>query len=64
MKANMGSTDRWIRLILGVIFILMFFFIASPVKYIGILGVIFVITALVKWCPLYILFGINTCPRK
>lgn len=60
MKANMGSVDRIIRLVVGLGLILLFFFTAAPIKYLGILGVIFVITALIKWCPLYTLFGIST----
>jgi hypothetical protein len=60
MKANMGSADRWIRFILGIGLILLFFFTAAPIKYVGILGIIFVVTALIKWCPLYTLFGFNT----
>ena len=64
MKANMGSVDRLIRFILGIGLILLFFFTAAPIKYVGILGVIFVITALIKWCPLYTLFGFSTKEKK
>lgn len=63
MKANVGTVDRWIRLILGLALILLFFITSSPIKYLGILGIIFVITSLVKWCPLYLPFGINTCKK-
>ena len=63
MKTNMGTTDRWIRIILGLGLILLFFITTGPIKYVAIVGIVFVFTALIKWCPLYTLFGIKTCKR-
>lgn len=30
----------------------------------GVVGAIFILTGLFGTCPLYSLFGMNTCPRK
>ena len=67
MKKNMGTADRAIRLILAVLAIALF--ATGTVD--GTLGIIlvvvggvFVLTSLVSFCPLYPIFGINTCGKK
>lgn len=63
MKANMGSADRIIRLIIAVV--------VGVLYYMGIiegtLGIIllvaaavFLLTSLVSFCPLYTIFSMNT----
>lgn len=67
MKANMGNTDRLIRVVIAVIIGLLYWqgLIEGTLAYILIaLSVIFVLTSLINFCPLYTLFGINTCKRK
>lgn len=67
MKANMGTSDKIIRFALAAVFAALCF--TGTVT--GILGivllvfaVVFVLTSLVSFCPLYTLFGINTCKTK
>lgn len=64
MIANVGSVDRLIRAVLGVVLILLpymttFGMWASPVARIGIpiIGLVLVVTALLRFCPLYRLIG-------
>ena len=57
MKANIGSADRIIRLILGIVIILLGFYFKN---WWGAVGIILLFTATVKWCPLYLPFGIST----
>ncbi|WP_084205849.1 YgaP family membrane protein [Psychroserpens mesophilus] len=67
MKANMGNTDRLIRIVIAVIIGILYWqgLIEGTLAYILIaLSVIFVLTSLINFCPLYTLFGINTCKRK
>ena len=67
MKANMGSTDKIIRIILALVFVVLFFMsvVTAPMSYILLgLAAVFVLTSLVSFCPLYPLFGINTCKKK
>jgi hypothetical protein len=62
MPKNMGNTDRWIRIIIGIIFVLWAIFVATGV-WAGALyaiGAILIITSLVGTCPLYMPFGIST----
>ncbi len=64
MKANEGSLERIIRLILGLIVLSLWFVLQGNTKYLAFIGLIPLITAIIGWCPLYSIFGINTCKRK
>lgn len=60
MKANIGGADRVIRIILGIILLALLFILEGNIRYIGLLGIILILTGLIKWCPLYLPFKINT----
>lgn len=67
MKKNMGNTDRLIRLMLGVVFGILYFnnMVAAPWGLILlVIGIVFFVTGLVGFCPIYRLVGITTCPIK
>jgi len=64
MKKNMGNVDRAIRLIIAAAIVLMYFTdtvtgVLSTVLLV--VAGVFVATSLVNFCPLYRLFGINSC---
>lgn len=67
MKKNMGNADRIIRTIIAVV-IAVLYFTGTITGTLGlvllVLAGIFVLTSLVSFCPLYTLFGLNTCPTK
>lgn len=65
MNTNVGSIDRAIRVVIGL-GLLWYALMAAPTGYnwIGWIGVIPLITALVGVCPLYTILGISTCPAK
>ena len=60
MKANVGTADRIVRIILGVALLSLFFIVDGGLKYIGLIGIILLLTAFIKFCPLYTIFGIKT----
>lgn len=60
MKSNVGGADRVIRIILGIILLVLLFVLEGNIRYIGLLGIVLLFTALVGWCPLYLPFKINT----
>jgi hypothetical protein len=67
MKQNMGTTDRIVRAVLAALIVVLYYLgIIGGVWIIVLLtiGAIFLFTALIGFCPLYVLFGINTCKRK
>jgi len=67
MKKNMGSADKIVRLIIAAVLVILFY-TGKLTGTLGIIGLaaagIFVLTSLVSFCPLYSIFGINTCPVK
>ena len=64
MKANVGSVDRIIRVILGLVLLSLFFILDGGIKYISLLGLVLLLTAGIKFCPLYTIFGINTGAKE
>jgi len=67
MKKNMGNADRIIRLIVAAVIVALYFSDAISGT-LGIvllaLAVIFVLTSLIRVCPLYLPFGIKTFPKQ
>lgn len=66
MKKNMGNTDRIVRVLLAAIVAVLYFtnVIGGTLALVlGIAAGIFILTSLVSFCPLYPVFGINTCER-
>lgn len=61
MKANVGSADRIIRFILGIVIILLGIYFKN---WWGAVGVILLFTAAVKWCPIYLPFKISTMRKQ
>ncbi|MFN3849846.1 MAG: DUF2892 domain-containing protein [Spirosomataceae bacterium] len=70
MKKNVGKTDATIRIIVALIIGFLYYngTISGTLGIIAIVfAVVFLLTSLVSFCPLYTLFGINTCsvnPKK
>ncbi|MDO6519407.1 Protein of unknown function [Zobellia uliginosa] len=67
MKANMGSTDRIIRIIFAIIVAVLYWqdSIGGVLAYVLLaVAAIFVITSFVGFCPLYTLFGFSSCKIK
>lgn len=59
---NVGSTDRLLRIALGLILIALVF--VGPQTAWGWLGLIPLATGVLRICPAYALFGISTCKAK
>ena len=61
MKANMGKTDKIIRLGLGAIIIFLGIYYDS---WWGLIGLIPIFTSFFSWCPLYVPFGLSTIFKR
>lgn len=61
MKINVGSTDRMLRVIAGIVILAAGFYFGS---WWGAVGLIPLFTGLFRFCPLYTMLGMNTCPMK
>lgn len=67
MKKNMGTLDKTIRIVVALIIGILFFtkVITGTLGIVLlVLAVVFLITSLVSFCPLYTLVGCNTCKVK
>lgn len=67
MTKNMGNTDKFIRLLIAVVLIGLYFanILTGTLGIVAlIVATIFALTSLISFCPLYSLFGINTCKVK
>lgn len=67
MKPNMGTIDKAIRISLAILVGLLYFTgqISGTVAIIlGVLAVVFVLTSLISFCPLYVPFKISTRPKE
>lgn len=66
MKANVGSADRGIRIIIGLVALAAMFVgpLAGPGWTriaLALVGIIMIGTSAMSFCPLYRIFGIRTC---
>ena len=59
MKGNVGTTDRIVRVLAGLVLIALT--ATGTIGPWGWLGVVPLATGLVGWCPPYALLGISTC---
>jgi hypothetical protein len=59
MTLNMGSVDRGIRAVVGLVLIALVF--VGPQTMWGWIGIIPLATALIGWCPAYSIIGVKTC---
>lgn len=67
MKKNVGSVDKIVRIIIAVIaaYVAYAHMVASPWDYVlYAVAAIMVLTSLMGTCPLYSIFGMNTCKVK
>ena len=67
MRKNMGETDRWIRTLLAIVIAVLIWIKVLPfwlALALGILGIIFLLTSLFRFCPLYLPFKISTTKRS
>ncbi len=68
MTINVGATDRVLRALLGVVLLGAAFLSGLPlfesavIKYLAAaIGVVMLVVAIVRVCPIYSIFGIKTC---
>ena len=63
MIKNMGNVDRVLRGVLGLGLLAWAVLGSHELHWLGWLGVVPLATALFGFCPLYRLFGLNTCGK-
>ena len=61
MKKNMGITDRWIRIVLGIVIGAVGIYFKT---WWGLVGLLPILTGLIRSCPLYLPFGLSTIRQR
>lgn len=64
MQANVGGADRVIRFLIGIALLSLVVFGSGIWRWLGLLGVVPIATALLRFCPLYTVFRINTAKPR
>ncbi len=67
MHANVGMIDRIVRVIIGLLLIAYAIPIGFPAtgwNWVGWIGVVPILTAIVGICPAYNVIGLSTCARR
>ena len=64
MNINVGNFDRLVRIVIGLVLISLPFWLESPWRWLGLIGVMPLFTGLAGRCPGYRLLGLNTCPLR
>ena len=59
MKANVGTIDQYLRAAIG--FVLVFLAATGVIGLWGYIGGVLMLTAAFRFCPLYSVFGFDTC---
>ncbi len=67
MKKNIGKADKLIRLIIAAIIVGLFYanVLSGTIGIVlVVVAIVFALTSLINFCPLYPIFGINTCSKR
>jgi hypothetical protein len=59
MNTNVGIPDRLIRIVIGLGLLSLIFVLQGPSRWLGLIGAVPLLRALVGFCPLYTLLGIS-----
>lgn len=60
MKSNVGGIDRVLRILAGLALLALMF--TGTIGVWGWIGVVPIATGLFRFCPLYTVLGLSTCP--
>lgn len=61
MQSNAGRIDRTIRIVVGLVLLSMPFWLDTPWRWLGLIGLIPLSTGLAGRCPGYPLLGLSIC---
>lgn len=64
MVKNVGTTDRILRVVVGLALLSLIFILEGAARWWGLIGLLPIGTALIGWCPGYAPFGISTAKKQ
>lgn len=62
MKVNVGPVDQLTRILFGLALLSLLFQTSDPFWWIGFIGLIPLLSGITRYCPLYSLLGVSSCP--
>jgi hypothetical protein len=62
MNTNVGSIDRAVRIVVGLALLSLVVLLNGTGHWLGLIGVVPLLTASFRFCPLYTVLGVSTCP--
>ncbi len=66
MRINIGTPERWARIVLGLVLLAVALMATLSTLWTWILvvvGLVLVVTGIVRFCPAWALFGVNTADK-
>jgi hypothetical protein len=64
MKRNVGTVDRALRVVAGLVILAALIYVEGPLRWLGLIGLVPLFTAFFSYCPLYAPFGFSTCASQ
>jgi hypothetical protein len=64
MKINVGMVDKAVRIAFGLGLLSLMVLLDGNARWLGLIGIVPLVTGAVGYCPLYALLGLNTCSAK
>ena len=61
---NVGTFERILRIVVGFLIFSLFFILKGNIRYIGLIGLLPIITGSIGTCPIYAILGYNTNRMK
>ncbi len=61
MKANVGMTDQAARIVIGTALLSLAVILEGGARWLGLIGLVPLATAVFSYCPLYSVLGVDTC---
>jgi hypothetical protein len=64
MKTNVGGIDRIVRIAVGVALLAVVVLLEGNARWLGLIGLLPLLTGIFGYCPAYSPFGFSTCPLQ
>ena len=64
MQINVGNLDRIVRIVIGLILLSLPLWLDSSWRWLGLIGIMPLLTGLAGRCPGYRLLALSTCPMR
>lgn len=64
MERNVGKLDQGMRIAAGIVLLAVLGLVEGPWRWIGLLGIVLLVTAFARTCPAYTLLGVSTADKR